>query len=61
MSRLMSAARDRLDDFKPSFGAIRTGRLVGHDGVMLEADGLDLPLGASARIAGSLAQASDRE
>ena len=50
MSRLMPAARDRLDDFKPAFGAIRTGRLVGHDGVMLEAEGLDLPLGASARI-----------
>lgn len=50
MSRLMPAAQDRLDDFKPAFGAIRTGRLVGHDGVMLEAEGLDLPLGASARI-----------
>ncbi len=50
MSRLMPAARDRLADFKPAFGAIRTGRLVGHDGVMLEAEGLDLPLGASARI-----------
>lgn len=50
MSRLMPAARDRLDDFKPAFGAIRTGRLVGHDGVMLEAEGLDMPLGASARI-----------
>jgi flagellum-specific ATP synthase len=46
----MPAARDRLDDFKPAFGAIRTGRLVGHDGVMLEAEGLDMPLGASARI-----------
>lgn len=46
----MPAARDRLTSLSPSFGPIRTGRLVGHDGVMLEAEGLDLALGASARI-----------
>lgn len=50
MSRLMHAASERLTNLSPRFAPIRTGRLVGHDGVMLEGEGLDLPLGASARI-----------
>ena len=46
----MHAASERLSNLSPRFAPIRTGRLVGHDVVMLEGEGLDLPLGASARI-----------
>ena len=50
MSRVLHMAQTRLVDATPHLGAYRTGRLTSHDGLLLEAEGLDLAVGAGAQI-----------
>lgn len=50
MSRLLHAARQRLEGIALTIEPIRVGRLIGHDGVMLEAEGLDIPIGGGVRM-----------
>lgn len=57
MSRLLSSARAVIDAIDISGVAPqRIGRLVAHEGLMLEAEGFSHPLGTSARV-----MASDRK
>lgn len=50
MTRLIETAKAKIEGIHVPSGPVRTGRLVGHDGVMLEAEGLALPVGTGTRI-----------